>query len=233
MMRAMSHHAASAPIARAPARRPRAWIAAAALLALATAAPARTVVLTAEQMDRYGGLCDAAPLAGYALREYDPGLFHSGSIALTVDRSYLFRFPLQIPPGYRIVYAELVLPVNYVYGTEPRFYIWRLLADWGTGVCHLYRATKPAKVPWAQPGARGISSDRAIRPTDIVRVPVAADTTVNVTEDVELWYTKAAPNCGWLLTVEDPGCGVMFESPAFMADPSRWRLRITYEPAGP
>ena len=50
---------------------------------------------------------------------------------------------------------------------------------------------------------------------------------MNVTQDVELWYSGAAPNRGWLLTFDSYSILI---SPTHMAERSKWELRITYEP---
>jgi hypothetical protein len=55
------------------------------------------------------------------------------------------------------------------------------------------------------------------------------DVTLNVTEDVELWHGGAAPNEGWMLTVEEQGVSLSLLPPSFSTRGS-WKLRITYEP---
>jgi len=193
---------------------------------------AETIVLDASSCDRMAGIAEAAPRQSWALTEIGPGMFSNGEVSLAQGRSLLIRFPLEsIPKGNRIVHAEFIVPIIWGYGNEPRFYLWRTLADWGAGVCHLYRQTSPKLVPWTKPHAGGISSDRATRPTDIVRVSITENKTINVTEDVELWYTGAAANNGWLLTVEDPGNYIRVYSPVF-AYLAMWQLRITFEPEG-
>jgi hypothetical protein len=119
--------------------------------------------------------------------------------------------------------------VYYLYSTEPRLYVWRLLPEWGAGVCHQYRTQRPAKAEWAAPGARGGGTDRATRPTVVLPLTSAGEKVVNVTQDVELWYTGAAPNNGWLLTAEDADALIRLDSPLWNAR-GRWKLRITYEP---
>lgn len=193
-------------------------------------AEARTLELFAEDCDQMGAIAAAAPRQSWAMSEYTPGFFTTHAVSLVEKRSFLIRFPLDtIPEGHRIAYAELILPTSTAGGNEPRFYLWRLLADWGAGVSYRYRRTVPEKVEWAQPGARGYASDRAIRPTDILRVKNSVPVTVNVTEDVDLWYSGSARNNGWLLTVEDLGVTVSFSSPTW-GDPKTWILRVTYEP---
>jgi len=193
-------------------------------------AAARTILLNAEDCDRMAGIAESAPRLSWAMARYGDGVFHNSQVSLSQESALLLRFSLdKVPAGQRIVHAELIVPVSAWGGNEPRFYLWRLLADWGPGVCYLYRSTRPEYTEWTKPGARGISSDRATRPTDIVRGADPGDVVINVTEDVGLWYGGGAPNHGWLFTVEDPGVAVTLASPAWAA-PETWTLRITYEP---
>lgn len=191
---------------------------------------AETIVLDASSCDRMAGISEAAPRQSWALCEPAKGFFSNGEAGLMPGISLLIRFPLdQIPKNSRIVHAELVVPVIWGYGNEPRFYVWRIIADWGPGVCHLYSRTLPKKVKWTKPHAGGISSDRATRPTDIIRVAGTENKIINVTEDVELWHTGAAANNGWLISVEDLGVYIRFYSPSW-AYPGMWKLKITFEP---
>lgn len=193
-------------------------------------AVAHTIIFDAAEADRMAAISDVAPRMSWAAYEGWTAIYSTSYIDVIPGRSFLIRLALsKVPPGQRITYAELILPVPYFTGTDPRFYLWRILADWGTGVSHLYRRTSPAKQEWAVPGARGLSSDRATRPSAVVRLLAAGEQVINVTEDIELWYTGAAPNHGWLFTVEDPELLVRFGSPAWDAL-AAWKLRITYEP---
>ncbi len=191
----------------------------------------RTIIVTATICDRMAGISDIAPRQSWALYQPWPGTYSSTTLTIQPRQSFLFRFDLgEIPEGHRIAHAQLTLPVNTWSGVEPRFYLWRVLPDWGRGACHLYRKVeRDQKIEWTKPGAAGTSSDRATRPTDIVRITEAGDVTINVTEDLDLWNTGAAPNHGWMLTVEDPGTAVHLQSPAYSAA-ARWKLRVTYEP---
>ena len=212
---------------------------------------ARTVLLDIEQCDQAAAIHAEAPRLSWAgdrhTRHNDEGQprhnsFVTTRIALMQQSALLVRFDLnQLPDGHRIVHAELVVPVRGVQGNQPRFYLWRVLADWGPGVNHLYRritfdrdSQTYEKIPWTRSGARGISSDRATRPTDIIRLneDEATQKVVNVTEDVALWYDQHAPNHGWLFTVEDPGTEVRLRSPIYQ-NADLWTLRITYEPRDP
>ncbi|MFW6059353.1 MAG: hypothetical protein ACODAQ_04185 [Phycisphaeraceae bacterium] len=208
------------------------------VVCLASAAPlsARTILLGVEDCDGIAAIDAAAPRLSWAMARSGRQTYHTGHMALTEQRSLLMRFDLgRIPPDQRIVHAELVVPVRERLGSDPRFYAWRLLTDWGAGVCHLYRFTRRGesdeRIPWTEDGARGIGSDRAAAPTDAVRVTSseASKYVINVTEDVELWYEDRAENHGWLFSVEDPEVEVRLASPLWHYRDD-WTLRITYEP---
>ena len=198
----------------------------------AASAEARTIILDGQSIDRMAALSAAAPRQSWAMFEPKTGAFDTSKVSLASGHSFLARFSLaRIPPGQRIAHAELMLPVSDYSGAEARFYVWRLTAPWGLGVSHLYRSTRPQRAEWTKPGAHGYSSDRATRPTDIVRLTAPGEMTINVTEDVDLWYSGAAGNEGWLLTVEDPATVANFVSPLSVpAGQAAWKLRITYEP---
>ena len=199
-------------------------------LAIAMPASARTIVIDANEADKMAVISDAAPRMSWMAYEACTSVYTTSHIDLVPGRSFLIRFALsKIPAGQQITFAELILPVQFHVKTDPRFYLWRVLPDWGPGVSHLYRMTLPVKVEWAVPGARGVSSDRATRPSAVVRVRASGEQVINVTGDIELWYTGAAPNHGWMLTLEDPEIFIRFASPAWDAM-SAWKLRITYEP---
>jgi hypothetical protein len=213
-------------------RRPAAALAFAALVAaamLAPAASARTITLPDESTDRAAAICAAAPRVSWAGIESSAGFFMNHAISIRKDTSFLLQIPIdQVPPGNRIIRAELLMPLSYCYSPEPRLHIWRIVPAWGVGVCNEYRMTRPKAEKWAVPGAQGNSTDRATKPTTIVSLRNGSDPVANVTEDVELWYTGAAANNGWLFTFEDdavanflPPCGSYRGS---------WKLRITYEP---
>lgn len=205
------------------------------LLLIATAhvsvAAARTIILEGDKIDQIAGLDTNAPRLSTSLTESWPPIRSNLAITLNHSRSMLVRYSLaEIPPKHRIAYAELVLNVTGQAGTEPRFYLWRMVADWGVGVCHDYRMIDgDKKIEWAKKGAANIGIDRAPRPTDVVRLTENGEVVINVTGDVELWHKGAAVNNGWLLSIEDPGVGVNFRSPAWDGQ-ADWRLRITYEP---
>lgn len=192
---------------------------------------ARTIILDASACKRIAYLSEVAPRHSWAMYERRPGMYDTGAVGLVPNRGLLIEFPFEkIPSGQRIAHAELVVHVATYGGSEPRFYLWRMINDWGAGACWQYRTTWPKPVAWTKPGGRGQSSDRATRPTAIQRLIHAQDNIINVTEDVSLWYTGAAKNHGWMLTVEDPGVYVQLVSPTDTIYMPSWRLRITYEP---
>ena len=204
------------------------------LLAIACVLPmraqARTLVIGISSSNRVAMIAASAPRLSWAGYHYPPAIYGTGTYSLMPQMSLLLQFPLDaVPAGQRIVHAELLVPASTPYGTDPRFYVWRILADWGPGVCHLYRMTRPHRVEWAKPGARAHGLDRAIRPTDIVSVVKAGEHVVNVTEDVQLWYTGTAANNGWILTVEDPETQINMASTTW-SGAEGWKLRVTYEP---
>jgi hypothetical protein len=156
--------------------------------------------------------------------------FNTTGLFLIPGRAFLIHFDLAaIPPGQRIVKAELLVPVSAVAGHDPRFFLWRMVAEWGIGVCWDERLQEPESVKWAVPGGRGPGLDRALDPTAVVRKTQSGQVAVNVTVDVALWYARVAPNQGWMLTVEDPGNWVALRAP-FWDAPQLWTLQITYEP---
>jgi hypothetical protein len=206
------------------------WIVAiAGLLLCTTTAHAKTIVLTDEDCEEMAAINAQAPLLGWASFEVGSGGHSSVYIELVRDRSFLIRYPIEkaIPKGQRITQAEWTLPVAYC-ASEQKLHVHRLIGDWGVGVCHKYRSVRPKKVEWNTAGAKGASTDRAIKPSAVARVSTIADVTINVTQDVELWYTGAAKNAGWIIEVEENGF-LRFSSPTWTTR-GNWKLRITYEP---
>jgi hypothetical protein len=205
-------------------------LAAAALLGLAAAAPARTVVLTDVDCERMAFIQAGSPLWSWGGYDIASGTQSTSLFYMYADRAFLICFPLEkIPKGQRIVKAELSFTSTLQTPGEQKLYLRRLLAPWGAGVCWKYRAQRPQKVEWAQPGARGAGTDRALKPSAVVRITDPGEKTVNVTEDVELWYTGAAANHGWSLTFEDAEGYVQLVSPVWTGR-GTYKLRITYEP---
>ena len=204
------------------------------LLVLLTACPlaARTITLTADDCDRMAVTAPQAPRASWAATRLAPGVLDTAhQLQLYQGMTFLLRFPLdKIPKGQRITKAELTLKADFKDG-EPKLLLGRVLADWGPGVCHLYCRTLPKRIEWAQPGGRGSATDVANKPSATVKVGALGEYTLDVTEDVELWYTGAAVNRGWALWQEG-GYAVYFPSPynPHSGSGKQWKLRITYEP---
>jgi hypothetical protein len=192
---------------------------------------ARTIELTDFDCDRMAVLSPEVPRSGWASSELGPGEFATTLLDLRATRSLLVRYPLtRIPPGQRIVRAEWIVPVDLIAGVnQAKLHVRRIIGPWGTGVCYDFRSQRPKQIPWKQPGAQGVSTDRAAQPTAVVNVSDAGEITINVTEDVELWNTGAAENQGWLVTVEDPAALIRLSSPLW-AGQGKYKLRVTYEP---
>ena len=76
------------------------------------------------------------------------------------------------------------------------------------------------------------SADCAAKATAHVHINAIGDRTINVTEDVELWYTGGAGNHGWVFRIEDQSAQLQLLSPlsSYPAGRGSWKLRITYEP---
>ena len=197
------------------------------LLVLTTStASARTITLKPEAIDAFATLSENHPRSGWAAQQIDPALYVSNPPIGAPNTSCLIRYSFdQIPKGNRITHAEWVIPAGPAAASNVT--VWRVIAEWGIGVCHQFRMVHPKRLEWSVPGARGRSVDRATRPTGSGKFgPGALQVTVNVTQDVELWHSGAAPNRGWLLT---------FDSPSIIISPThagrqQWQLRITYEP---
>lgn len=193
---------------------------------------ARTIELTAQRIDKMAFLSEEGPRQSWAAREISAGIFVNDRLDLDNSRSVLIRYNLDvIPPQQRIAHAEWVIPIESRRpSTGARLFVWRMLADWGAGAGHRYRLTVPDEpIPWALPGARGNSSDRATRPTSVVQPTDHDEQVLTVTEDVELWYSGVSPNRGWMIAVEDPTVEIHMPTPMNL-DPFQWVLRVTYEP---
>lgn len=191
---------------------------------------AKTILLTDADCERMAAICADAPRLSWAAMLSTTGVYDVTYVEMTNTRAFLICFPLdKIPKGQRITKAELMLPVTLASAGEQKLHVRRLLAAWGPGVCHQYRMTRPNKVEWKQPGARAASADRAPKDSAVAKVNGAGEQVINLTEDVELWYTGAGANHGWALTIEDPDVLVRLASPISVGK-GQWKLRITYEP---
>jgi hypothetical protein len=195
------------------------------LLALVPPAFCRTITLKPEALDAFAALSEAHPMNGWACFNYDGTRYVSSVPGVGPSNSLLVRYSLdQIPKGMRITHAEFTIAHNV---SSAKVNVWRILAEWGLGVCHQFRMTHPEKRAWSVAGARGKSTDRATNPTASGKFVDGQLLTVNVTPDVELWYTGAAPNRGWLLTFES---GALLHSVTHDGHRFKWQVRVTYEP---
>jgi hypothetical protein len=190
---------------------------------------ARTVILTDEDCDRMASIAKEAPTLGWAGYNSGTGTFAPVYVELTPGSAFLIHYPVEkvVPKGVRITQAEWIVPVIYC-TSEQKLYLYRLIGEWGAGVSYKYRSVRPKKVEWNAPGACGPSTDRAIKPSATLRITEAGDVAVNVTQDVELWYSGAAKNNGWIVTLDDVGW-LRLSSPMWTTR-GNWKLRITYEP---
>jgi len=199
---------------------------------LAFAAPlaARTIELTDEDCERVAAIAAEAPRLSWAGSEIAAGSYMVRYIDVMPTRSFLICYPLErIPKGQKITSAEWVIPVMLTNAGEQKLHVRRIVGNWGAGVCHTYRAVLPEKIPWSTPGAKGSAIDRALQSSGVAHVTGAGNITLNVTDDVQLWYTGAVANQGWILNVEEPRGMVRLHSPLVQGR-GHWKLRITYEP---
>ncbi len=209
----------------------RAWIAVLVIGLGGSTANARTIVITDEDCELMASISASAPRVGWAGISYGPGEYINSQIDVTTKTSFLIAYPLdRIPANHRITKAELTIPYDLLAPpTGVRTQVRRLLVDWGPGVCHQFRRTRPERLEWNTPGAMGFGTDRAVKPTASALLKGAGEHTFNVTEDVELWHSGAAGNHGWLITTDDPIAYLRLSSP-FWSGAKRWKLRITFEP---
>jgi len=206
------------------------YLAAMLLFALAAPAPARTIIVTDADCERMAFIQAAAPRWSWGGYDVSTNSQSTALLYLYADRAFLICFPLdKIPKGQKILKAELNFTTGLQTPGEQKLHLRRILAPWGAGVCWQYASVRPKKVEWKQAGARGVGSDRAVKTSAVVRTSEAGEKVVNVTEDVELWYSGAAINHGWMLTLEDRDTYVVMNSPVWSGR-GTWKLRITYEP---
>ena len=65
----------------------------------------------------------------------------------------------------------------------------------------------------------------------VFKIAKVAEQTVDLTEDVELWYTGAVPNRGWSFVMENDA-HVYLPSPGepYGGGGKQWKLMVTFEP---
>ena len=202
------------------------------LLALAGVAEARTIVLTDGDCDLIACISADAPRLSWAGTPNATAEYGVNAVDLYPGKSaFLIRYPIErIPAGQKITRAEWLVPYQIV--SPPggaRLQVRRILKSWGAGVSHDFRMTRPQRLPWATPGCRGVGQDRAAEATAVVAIKNSGEQSINVTQDVELWYTGAAQNHGWMVTLEDQDCWIRIGSPMW-SNPKGFKLRITFEP---
>jgi hypothetical protein len=205
------------------------------VLTLTTSLPARTIAVTAEDCDQIAAISAHAPRLSWVMLPPSNGVFNTQPQLQWYSKiAVLMRLPFNeiIPKGQRVTKAELTLTPTYLAGGEPKVHVRRILAEWGAGVCHQYRIAHPEKIEWTQPGARGAATDRAAKDSAVFKWAKIAPQTVDLTEDVELWYTGAAANRGWILTMDTDGQHVYMPSPyaPHTSGGKQWKWQITYEP---
>jgi hypothetical protein len=201
-------------------------------LVLVGIAEARTIVLNESDCEMIAVIQADAPRMSWAGTANTTAEYGVNAIDLYPGKTaFLIKYPLEkIPAGQKITRAEWLVPYQIVSpAVGARIQIRRILKTWGPGVSHENRMIRPQKVPWSVPGARGVGQDRAAEPTAVVSIKNSGEQSVNVTQDVELWYTGAAQNNGWMITLEDQDCWIRLGSPMW-SNPKGYKLRITFEP---
>lgn len=197
---------------------------------------ARTITITAEDCNQMACISANLPRLSWAMIQHAPGVVNTQpQIHFGGKQALLMRFPITdiIPKGQRITKAEFTIAPTYMGGASASVHVRRLVAEWGTGVCHEYRMTHPQKVEWAQPGGRGAATDRANKDSAVFKITKAGEYTVDVTEDLELWYTGGTVNRGWILTLERDGEIIYLQSPytvGYLGGGKSWKVQITFEP---
>jgi len=209
-------------------KRSRLWFALICMAVLVAPLAAKTLTLTDEDSDRMAHIGEQAPRSSWVGMEVSTGIFFNTSIDLVPGRAFLIRFPIEIPKDQKITKAELTFSVAYA-PNDHKIQIRRVIASWGAGVSWQNRAVRPKKIEWASSGGKSGGKDRVTKPTATAKAKTGGEVTVNLTEDVELWYSGAATNEGWMFTVDDPDGFVRLTSPTWIAA-GTWKLQITYEP---
>ncbi len=200
-----------------------------ALLA-ATSLPAATIELKGGSATRMALIDQQATKLSWAGGGRGREPYTNTELAVWPGRNFLMAFDLgQIPAGQRIVQAELRVPLSRVSGTAPRLFLWRMVAGWGTGVCWEARQRYPEVAGWVVPGGLAPGLDRSVVPSVVAGELSVGELTLNVTDDVALWYAGVSPNHGWMFTADDPGVA-LFMRPPFWDAASAWSLQLTYEP---
>jgi hypothetical protein len=155
------------------------------------------------------------------------------------DSVFLIKFDLSsIPAANRILGAQLGIYVqdrNHYVNTQhldTKVGVWRMLTEWGPGVCWENRGGKDEK-PWGKPGGKQAGQDRAQQATD---TPLLKSPNTwlkfNVRADVEA-ILSGEPNYGWAIENIDAspnGEGFELVTPISGEPKFRPTLTITHQP---
>lgn len=191
---------------------------------------ARTITIEDSKITHIAHVGPEVPQASWIGSTSTTGIYTTSMLEMTPGRRLLIQYPLdQIPAGQRIVSAQWVFPVTYAPFDAQRLFVWRVLQPWGLGVNLAMRIQVPNPIPWSSPGADAPGIDRAITPTATIPINGAQEYVIDVTQDVELWYTGVAPNHGWVMALDEGNRYVRLASPLY-TNKSVFTLRITYEP---
>ena len=167
----------------------------------------------------------------------DPGAWYLPYRLRDYNSVFLIKFDLSSSPAAnRILTAQLVIYVqdrnSYVntQHLDTKVGVWRMLVEWGPGVCWENRGGKDEK-PWGQPGGKQAGQDRAQQPTD---TPLLKSENTwlrfDVRADVEA-ILGGEPNYGWAVeNIDALGDGFSIVTP-ISGDPKfRPVLVITHQP---
>lgn len=195
---------------------------------------ARTITIEDSKITHMAHIGPEVPQASWIGSNSTTGVYTTNIIEMTPGSRLLIQYPLdQIPQGQRIVSARWIFSVPYAPYDSHRLFLWRVLQPWGLGVNLTQRIQVPKALPWSSPGADAPGIDRAITPTAIIRINGIKEHVIDVTQDVELWYTGVAPNHGWVMALDEGNRYVRryvrIASPLYNAT-SVFTLQITYEP---
>jgi hypothetical protein len=196
---------------------------------------ARTLYFSELDMVGVAVISSDAPELSWAAVSMGSGTYTLEKVSLSLSSTLLIRFPIEaIPEGYRIVRAELSIPVIDVpAGKDPILIVRRMQGDWGMGVNYNYRMQHPEKVLWEEAGAKGTVKDRSASPSAVAKIGGAGHYRVVVTQDVDMWYTGSVPNYGWSVSLEESNARVNLATcwTAGTRFSRSWQLIVTYEPA--
>ena len=119
-------------------------------------AAARTITITADDCDQMAVISATAPRLSWS-SSIAPGTYYTPTqLNFYANMAILIRYPLdRIPKGQRITKAEWTVPFVSTGGLKQRLQARRILAEWGTGVCHDFRARFIPK-EWNGRGPEGL-----------------------------------------------------------------------------